>query len=114
MDISIIRGDTREINVSFVNTDGTPIDLTGGTVFLTVNSSPEPINDDNAAVEKSVTSFANPESGQATVILDSADTNTMTPGTYFYDLQFVSGVGVVISQPRARFNVIGDITRRTS
>lgn len=114
MDITHIRGDTREINVTFLDSNNDAIDLTGGTVFFTVSISSQPKNDADALIEKEVTSFSSPSTGQATIVLDSADTNDMTPSTYFYDLQFVSSSGVVISQPRARFKLIGDITRRVS
>lgn len=112
--IEMIRGDTRTITATFVDSDGVAIDLTGGTVFFTVNASSEPTDDTSAIVEKDVTSFSDPTSGVATITLDSADTNSATPGTYWYDCQFVSSGGVVTSLDKAKFIIKGDITRRVA
>ena len=112
--IEMIRGDTRTITATFVDSSNNPLDLTGGTVFFTVNASKEPTDDTSAVVEKDITSFDDPASGVCIITLDSSDTNSVTPGTYWYDCQFVSSVGIVTSLERAKFIVKGDITRRTA
>lgn len=112
--IEIIRGDTRTITATFVDSSGAPLDLTGGKVFFTVNSSNEPSDDSGAVITKDVTSFATPTSGVATITLASSDTTNVAPGTYWYDLQFVSAGGVVTSLEKAKFVVKADITRRTA
>lgn len=111
--IEVIRGDTRTITATFVDSDGTALDLTGGKVFFTVNANREPADDTAASVQKTITSFDNPTTGVQTITLTSSDTN-IDPGTYFYDCQFVSSGGVVTSLKRSTFVVVGDITRRTS
>ncbi len=112
--ISIIRGDTRTISASFVDSDGVALDLTGGTVFFTVNANSSPSDDSAAVVSKDVTSFAAPTTGVATITLAAADTTSVTPGTYWYDVQFVSGAGAVTSLPKEKFIIRSDITRRTA
>lgn len=112
--IEMIRGDTRTITATFVDSDGTALDLTGGTVFFTVNASPEPTDDTTAVVQKDVTSFDAPTTGVATITLSSSDTNSVTPGTYWYDCQFVSSGGIVTSLDKAKFIIKGDITRRVA
>lgn len=112
--IKIIRGDTRTITATMKDSNGDAIDLTGGTLMLTVNSSASPSDDTGAAVEKDITSFDNPTTGIQDITLTSADTNSLTPGTYYYDIQFVSSAGVVTSIAQDKFIITADISRRTS
>lgn len=114
MKIRMIRGDTRTITATFVDSNGAAIDLTGGTVFFTVNASDTATDDTSAVVEIDTTSFDAPTSGVATITLAASDTNSVTPGTYWYDCQFVSPGGVVTSLPKDKFILTGDITRRTA
>ena len=110
----MIRGDTRTITATFTDSDGDVIDLTGGTVFFTVNASEEPTDDTSAVVQKDVTSFSAPTTGVATITLDASDTDSVDPGTYWYDVQFVSTGGVVTSLDKGKFVLKSDITRRTA
>jgi len=112
--IKLIRGDTRTITATMKDSDGNAIDLTGGTLMFTANSSSSPSDDTGAAVEKDVTSFDNPTTGIQDITLTSSDTNSLTPGTYYYDIQFVSSAGVVTSIAQDKFIINADISRRTS
>jgi hypothetical protein len=111
--ITTIRGDTRTVTATFLDSDGAAIDLTGGTIFFTVNASNSPTDDTSAAIEVDVTSFDAPTTGVQDITLTAANTN-ITPGTYYYDIQFVSASGVVTSLPQNKFIVKADISRRTS
>jgi len=110
--ITMIRGDTRTITATFVDSDGTPLDLTGGKVFFTVNASDTATDDTSAVVQVDVTSFDAPTTGVQAVTIPAASTTSVTPGTYWYDLQFVSSTGIVTSLDKARFVLKGDISRR--
>jgi hypothetical protein len=108
---NVIRGDTRTVNLTFLDSDGvTPINLAGGTVYFTVNSSSDPSDDTSKAIQKSATSFTSPSTGQHTFTLTHADTN-ITPGSYWYDTEFVDAVGNYLSSYRGKFIVESDITR---
>ena len=110
-----IRGDSRTITVTFVQSDGiTPIDLTGGKVYFTVNSSNNPTDDSGAVLQKTVTSFAAPTTGVASISLTNGDTQSITPGTYYYDVQLKDGSGNFVSSKQDQFIVIADVTRSTS
>lgn len=110
-----IRGDSRNITVTFLQSDGvTPIDLTGGTVFFTVNATQNPTDDTSAAIAKKVTSFTSPTSGVATISLTNADTQNIAPGTYYYDVQLKDASGNFVSSKQDQFIVIADTTRSTS
>lgn len=108
---NVIRGDTRTINLTFLESDGsTAINLTGGTVYFTVNSSSDPSDDTSVAFQKTATSFTSPLTGQHTFTLTHANTN-ITPGVYWYDASFTDAVGNYLSSYRGKFVVQSDITR---
>jgi hypothetical protein len=111
---NVIRGDTRQINLTFLQSDGsTPIDLTGGTVYFTVNTESDPSSDAAVAFQKTATDatpFTSAEDGQHTFTLTHDDTD-ITPATYWYDAQFVDSVGNYLSSYRGKFIVQSDITR---
>lgn len=108
---NVIRGDTRTVNLLFLEADGTtPIDLTGGTVYFTVNSSSDPSDDTGIAFQKTATVFTDPTEGEHTFTLTHTDTN-IEAGTYFYDAQFRDSVGNYLSSYKGRFIVQADITR---
>lgn len=104
----LIRGDGHTINVTF------PTDITGATVFFTVNSESDPASDDTAAITKTITEHADATAGKTTIVLDPEDTAEMEAGVYFYDLQLKTSGGVISSVPQAKFILAADITRRTS
>lgn len=113
--ISLIRGDSRNIDVGFLQSDGvTPVNLTGGTVYFTVNSSADPADDTAAAVQKNVTVHTAPTLGQTRITLSPTDTSALAAGTYYYDVQFKDSAGSVLSQKQDTFILTADITRRTT
>lgn len=108
---NVIRGDSRTINCTFLQSDGsTAVDLTGGTVYFTVNASSDPAADASAVIQKTATSFTNATAGQHSFSLTHSDTD-ITPGTYWYDAQFVDSLGNYLSSYRGRFIVQSDIAR---
>lgn len=108
---NVIRGDNRTINVTFLDSDGaTAVNLTGGTAYFTVNSSSDPSDDTGAVIQKTATSFTDATNGEHTFTLTHSDTN-ITPGTYWYDLQFVDTLGNYLSAYRGKFIVQSDVTR---
>jgi hypothetical protein len=109
---NVIRGDTRTVNLTFLEADGTtPIDLTGGTVYFTVNTSSDPSSDSSVSFQKTASSgFTAPTLGQHTFTLTHTDTN-IDPGTYWYDAEFVDSQGGYLSSFRGKFIVQSDVTR---
>ena|SRR3990167_9584447 len=110
---NVIRGDTRQVNLAFKESDGTtPIVLTGGTVYFTVQNSADPTNDTTLLMfQKTASSgFTNATLGLHTFTLTHANTD-IDPGTYWYDAQFVDSVGSYLSSYRGKFIVQSDTTR---
>src|SRR3982751_4615668 len=90
---NVIRGDTRQVNLTFLQSDGvTPINLTGGTAYFTVQTVDDPPDDvTDLSIQKTATVFTSPLTGQHTFTLTHSDTN-IDPATYWYDAQFVDSV----------------------
>jgi hypothetical protein len=108
--LTIIRGDDVTIPVTFTDSDGDPINLTGCTVFFTVKNEKSD-DDDDAVISKSVTSHTTPASGITQVVLTHTDTD-IDPGSYYWDLQIKDSAGKIQSTQVAQFEVIQDITTR--
>jgi hypothetical protein len=108
---NVIRGDTRQVNLTFLESDGsTAVNLTGGTAYFTVNASSDPADDTTEVIQKTATSFTSASTGQHTFTLSHSDTN-IDAGTYWYDAQFVDSVGSYLSSYRGKFIVQSDVTR---
>jgi hypothetical protein len=105
-----IRGDSRDIEVQINDSDGNPFDLTGCTVYITVNSSKTPSDDSGAALQTSTTSFSDPSSGLATLSLTNTLTQSINAGTYWYDIQLKDTSNNIVSLGSNKFIVKDDIT----
>ncbi len=111
---NVIRGDNRRVGLTFFESDGvTRINLAGGTVYFTVNTSSDPSSDTapNMVIQKIITSgFTDASNGRHIVALTHTDTN-ITPGDYWYDAQLVDSDGNYVSAYRGKFGVQSDTTR---
>lgn len=110
--LELRRGDTKVYALHFTDSSGEDINITGWTVFFTASADPEPTNDDNAIIKKTVTVHSDPTNGRTTVILSATDTNIL--GDYYYDIQVkrVDNSIITVIQGLLTFNA--DQTRRTS
>lgn len=107
----VIRGDTRVVTCTwFQQNNTTPIDLTGGTAYFTVNVSDDPESDSDAAIQKTADTFTDPTNGEHTFTLDRNDTN-IDPGEYWYDAEYVGSDDTVVSSYRGKFIIQSDTTR---
>lgn len=84
--LKINRGTSFSITLNYKK-DGVAATLVGGTVRFTVKAAEydSDTSDATASIVKNVTSGTS--GGVATITLNPADTATLTPGTYFYDLK---------------------------
>lgn len=110
---NVIRGDTHTINLTITD-NGTPLNITGYTVFFTVNASKEPADDSAAVISKTVTVHTAPTLGETTISLAPSDTTNLAPDSYWYDIQLKDGSGNITSFAKDRFILVSDITRRTT
>lgn len=110
---TLIRGDTRQVNVTVRDTIGNPVDLTGCKVYFTLNLSASPTDDSSAPIAKSTTTHTDPTHGKTMILLTKADTDGVPPGVYYFDAQVRDAFGQPTSSSRGHITVQGDITRST-
>lgn len=110
------RGDTKKYRLKVRDKKtGDPISVDGGELFFTLKQS-KTDDDVNAILQKSTTGSetdpTNP-TGEVEMILSSSEAD-VTPGSYYYDFQFVSSSGEVYTLLSDKVKVLADITRSTS
>jgi hypothetical protein len=80
-----------KVPAEILNEDGTPFDLTGWTVTLTVaddaSGEPEPVISLNSEPGGAITITDPATDGKCEVIFEKADTAALAPGTYKYDVK---------------------------
>lgn len=110
--MEIIRRDDTIINLTFSNSDRTPINITGFTLIFNVKAkTSDP--DSRSIIRKVVTVHTLPLQGKTAIAITNTDSN-VAEGQYYYDFQLVSAGGSVQSTKRGAFEVIQDISIGTS
>lgn len=110
--ISMIQGTSRTVNLTFLESDGvTPIDLTSGKVYFTVNANNAPADDTSAAFQKTISSFGSPTLGKAVVSIVPSDTSGLVAQAYHYDAKAIPATGTEVSLPQDAFILKPAITR---
>ncbi|MGN7613043.1 hypothetical protein ACQZV8_13270 [Magnetococcales bacterium HHB-1] len=110
------RGDTQVYNLSFTdNSSGSAVDITGNDLWITLKVSLND-SDEDAAFQKQITfpPDSNSAQGVGQIILESSETKVITPGTYFYDFQYVvpGSPPHVTTLTSGKVTVLPDITLR--
>lgn len=89
--ITMYRGTTKTIDLAIVKADGTAQDLTGGRLVLTVRE------EDGARTSLIVKDSADAEidiydetGGLARTVIDPEETDHIAPGSYRYDVWFIT------------------------
>lgn len=87
----ITQGDDVTFDILFEETDGTAIDITDWTVWLTIKESRDDA-DSEALIQQTVTSHDAPSKGQTSVTFAAADTDGLM-GNKHWDLQYKNRAG---------------------
>jgi len=103
--ITMVRGDSEQINVSLTQ-DGAAVELvTGDTVYMTIRKSIAAAPN----LSKTVTVFNS--SGIAEIVLNPSDTKTMAYDEYMYDVQVKFADGTVKTViPQSKFRLLAEVT----
>lgn len=111
--ITYNRGTTYSITLTYKE-DGVVADITGVAVRFTVKTSEYDSDsaDDTALIRKTVTSFADPTNGAATVTILPSDSQSTIPGKYYYDLKIEKATGEIYKLVEGRFIIDGSPTNR--
>jgi len=113
MDFALTRGDDEILSLTFTQ-DGSPIDITGWTIFFTAKKNIED-EDDDAVLSIDVTVHTAPLVGETEIPILSAETDDLE-GPYFYDIQYKDDSVVPIIKTVLQGQIIfkRDVTRRTT
>jgi hypothetical protein len=112
--LEVIHGETKELELTVVDSSGEKFDLTGASIYLTVKCK---VSDTNNVLQLTSTPAAgivfatDPRDGTATITFTVANTS-QTPGTYIYDIWLVESGGErhVLIGPE-KFKVVRGVTR---
>lgn len=111
---SIIRGDSKFYLFRFKKQDGSPVDISGWTIFYTLKRRIDD-SDDNAVVKMQLTTHTAADQGESLLIIPASVTDLLEPGVRYYcDFQIMPRSGFVFSIRPTRVGVVADITRRTA
>ncbi len=114
--LQIIKKDYKEIVTTFKEKDGTPIDISGQTVYFTVKIKWDlaeiDATDSNAVIKKDITTHTDPTQWETTIILTSTDTD-IDPNVYSADLQLKNASWQVSSTTRFDVEIIQEVTQRS-
>ena len=107
------RGTTFSLNITYKK-NGVAASLVGCTVRFTIKDAEYDTNtsDTTAAVKKNITSHVDAVNGLTNVTLVPADTSTVTPGLYYYDLKVMEGDGSVYKIDEGTVTIDGSPTNR--
>jgi len=116
-DLSIYRGDSKTWTLTFKDSNGAAINLTGYTIFFTVKTQTTYVDassDTSASISKTITVHTNPTLGLSSLVLAPSDTSSLTPTKYRYDMQLKDGSSNILTVITGNFEILADVTRRTS
>jgi hypothetical protein len=109
----IYRGDDYTLSVEVKDADGNAYDLTGCTLFHTVKEN-ESDSDDDAVIKSDVTTHTDPTNGESEIDVPDTDTDDLTPGDYYYDVQLKDASGNIYTLEKGVMTVEYDVTVRTT
>jgi len=112
----VIRGDSENFTITFTDSDGNGVDITGWTVWFTVRDSipsTSVVDDTDAIISIKNTTHTNPTGGQTLIEISDTD-NDIDPKTYYYDIQYKKLDGSVKSIGHRKYIIHEDITRGTT
>ena len=109
----LVRGDTWTNKFAFTDANGAVIDISNFVYWMTLKSNPEK-DDAEAEAQTSVTATGtDAQNGIVYVTFSAAETATLQPGKYYYDLQQVNN-GEVTTLLLGKVKVLRDITKTIS
>lgn len=104
------RGDTFPLVFTFTDKNGVAINITGYTIVLTVDPSPDPVDatQNKFALTLSVIDGPNGKAQAGPLTNLQAD---LTPATYYYDVQWTDGASVRRTVVQGEWAVDQDVTK---
>ncbi len=108
--LSLYRGDSYPILFTIKDAaSSTPIDLTGCSLLLTVDTLAEPPDDTTQVFQLTGALDASPSTGKVYFTPDTTDTATV--GSYYYDVQLTDADGNIRTVVKSTLTIAMDITK---
>jgi len=105
LQIKMFIGDTGSITLG-ISKNGTAYSfIVGDTVYFSVKKT---LNQTTYDIQKTITTFSD---GKAIILIEPDDTNELSTGNYFYDIEYVDGDGIVntLVNEVERFVLLGGV-----
>ncbi len=110
-DIEWYRGDSYPLELSLKNkSDGLPIDITGYTFVMTVDTKSSPPDDTTKVFSTPGVISGDPTLGKVTFTPSPANTS-IAPAGYYYDIQMTDAGGNIRTIAKFKFKVVQDISK---
>lgn len=109
LSIERFRGDTYGNIFKITDSNGDPIDITGYTFKLTVNSQKDP-TDTLTQLFQLTGTLVSPSLGTVKFAPNGTQAN-QDPGTYFFDIQMTDGTGAIQTVALGKYVFLQDITK---
>ncbi len=113
--LTYTRGDDKTIGLTFTDSDGSAIDITGWKLWLTVKAKATE-SDDEAVIQVTQTSHSDPTNGKSSIkITSDSVADTQQPGEYVYDIQAKKDNGDIVTVVKPfKFVITEDVTKATA
>jgi hypothetical protein len=108
----MVRGDSNSYTLVF-DEDGVVKNITGWTIFFTLKTNWQ-LPDSEASLKKVITVHTNPTAGTSVLTLAPADTSSLEPGIYDYDIQAKTATGDIYTVLRGKMTLDFDVTIGTT
>jgi hypothetical protein len=108
------RGDSKTFSFTFKDDAGSPIDISGQTLWFTLKANQT--DSDPGVLQQNVTfpTDSNSAAGIGSMVIPASATGSLTPGTtYYYDFQLVDGT-YITTLGSGTVTILQDITISTS
>lgn len=106
--LKLKAGDDLSMKFTIVDSDGTAINLTGGTIKFKIAVTLG-VTDAAALYTGEYTSFTNPTGGIHIEVIPDATTKDWTAGQYFYQSRFIDSSGNVQSEDIDRCTILENL-----
>jgi len=109
------KGQDWPLQITFKDASKVAIDITDYTIFFTIKKKKyiDDINDDNAAIVKTITDHTTPLEGITDISLSAEETEALK-GPYCYDVKYKKANGKKFYIMKGSFSILKNSTRRIS
>jgi hypothetical protein len=113
--LSLTRGNSQTYNLTFKKSDGTVYNIKNWVVFFTIKSA-HTLPDSAVSLQKIISTFSDSTggtSGVAAINLVPADTSSLEPGEYDFDIKVTTAVNENYTVMKGKFSLEYDVTNST-